>query len=174
VRIELDRLNGSSKSFTHTYAPDELEFNDERVRLVDPPEISGQLKRKNEQIGVTGRVVARAEVDCDRCLRSIEVPLETEFNLQYVTAEEYKRIDGAELEETDMAVSVFDGEAIDLDEIVREQILLAVPTRSVCQEDCKGFCPVCGENRNLKECGCQSQDIDPRWTALKDLTNRKS
>jgi len=174
VRIELDSLEGSSKAFAHVYEDGELEFKDERVRLLEPPEISGQITRKGTQVILHGRLTARAQVDCDRCLNSVELPLRAEFNLQYVTAVEYAAIDAAELEETDLALSVFDGEAIDVDEMVREQVLLAVPTRSLCREDCKGFCPVCGADRNLKECGCQTEDADPRWAGLRELTNRKS
>lgn len=174
VRIELDSLESSSGAFAHVYQDDELEFIDERVRLLEPPEISGRIIRKGDEALLNGRLVARAEVDCDRCLKSVEVPVLTEFNLQYVTGSQYAARHAAELEETDLALSVFDGETIDVDEIVREQLLLAVPTRSLCGEDCKGFCPACGGDRNLKECGCQSEEIDPRWTGLKELTNRKS
>jgi len=174
VRLELDSLEGAGGAFAHAYHNDELEFNDERVRLLEPPEISGRVVRNGTEVILEGRLAARAEVDCDRCLKSVEVPVRAEFNLTYVTEADYKASHAAELEETDLALSVFDGEAIDLDEIVREQLLLAVPTRSLCREDCKGFCPVCGGDRNLKECGCQSEEIDPRWAGLKELTDRKS
>ena len=174
MRIDVDSLKRPSGTFSHTYQDDELEFNDERVRLLEPPEVSREITRKGNQIILNGRLTARAQVDCDRCLKSIELPLRTEFNLQYVTAGDYATTHAAELEETDLALSVFDGETIDVDEIVREQVLLAVPTRSLCREDCKGFCPVCGADRNLKECGCQTEDTDPRWAGLKNLTNRKS
>jgi len=174
VRIELDSLEGTSGAFAHVYQDDELEFNDERVRLLEPPEISGRIGRNGNEVILSGRLTARAEVDCDRCLKSVEVPVRTEFSLPYVTGSEYESRQTAELEETDLTLSVFDGEGIDLDEIVREQLLLAVPTRSLCNEDCKGFCPVCGGDQNLKECGCQTKEIDPRWAGLKELTNRKS
>jgi uncharacterized protein len=174
VRIELDNLERSSGAFGHVYENGELEFTDERVRLLDPPEISGQITRKGSEIFLSGRLVTRAEVDCDRCLKSVEVPVRANFNLQYVTAAEYETIHAAELEETDLALSVFDGEGIDVDEIVREQVLLAVPTRLLCREGCKGFCPTCGADRNLKECGCRTEETDPRWAGLKELTNRKS
>ena len=75
----------------------------------------------------------------------------------------------AELTEAEMSVSVFDGKAIDVDEIVKEQILLAVPTRMLCREDCKGICPECGIDKNTGECQCVTDDIDPRWAALKNL-----
>jgi len=174
VRIELDSLEGATKSFSHVYGSGELDFFDERVRLSAPPEISGQLLRKGSQIFLNGRLKALAQVDCDRCLRAIDVPVQTKFNLQYVTAAEYQRMHAAALEESELELSVFDGETIDVDEIAREQLLLAVPTRSLCRADCKGFCPVCGVDRNLKECNCQSAETDLRWAGLKDLVDRKS
>ena len=174
MRIDLDSLKRPSGTFSHTYQDDELEFNDERVRLLEPPEISGQIKRTGPEVLVTGRLATRAEVDCDRCLKSVEIPVRAEFSLRYVSAGDYDSIATAELEENDLALSVFDGESIDIDEIVREQVLLTVPTRSLCREDCKGFCPVCGGDRNLKECGCQSEETDPRWAGLKEIADRNS
>jgi uncharacterized protein len=53
---------------------------------------------------------------------------------------------------------------------VNEQILLAVPARMLCREDCKGICPDCGIDRNTGECNCVTNEIDPRWAALKNLT----
>jgi uncharacterized protein len=73
-----------------------------------------------------------------------------------------------------MSIAVFDGESIDVDEIVKEQVLLSVPIRSLCKSDCKGFCPTCGADRNAGECGCQPGEVDPRWAALKGLMNGKS
>lgn len=174
VRIELDSLDGSSGTFAHVYEGDELEFHDERVRLLEPPEISGQLTPGRNEVLLSGRLAARVQVQCDRCLKAVEVPLRADFSLQFVTTANYERTHAAELEESDLALSVFDGETIDVDDIVREQVLLAVPTRSLCRDDCKGFCPSCGADRNLKECGCRTEETDPRWAGLKELTNRKS
>jgi uncharacterized protein len=106
-------------------------------------------------------------------LKPVDVPVNAEFRLEYVTPEAYAASSAAELEERDMSLSVFDGDAIDIDELVVEQLLLALPSRILCQEDCKGLCPVCGNNRNLKECSCESAEVDPRWGALKELVNGK-
>jgi uncharacterized protein len=89
--------------------------------------------------------------------------------LEYIPGSEYESSDVAELTEAEMSVAVFDGEAIDVDEIMKEQILLAVPTRMLCREDCKGICPECGIDKNTGECQCVTDDIDPRWAALKNL-----
>ena len=100
----------------------------------------------------TDTSTARAQVECDRCLQPVELPVSADFALEYITGSEYESSDVAELTEAEMSVSVFDGEAIDVDEIVKEQILLAVPTRMLCREDCKGICPECGIDRNTGEC----------------------
>ena len=169
MRIELDKLEGKASAFSHAYAPGELQFHDERLRLTRPPEISGRISRKGATVALKGCLSARAEVDCDRCLKAIAFPVSVDFSLQYITAEDYESSHAAELEEAEMMLSVFDGQAIDIDEIVREQVLLAVPARALCREDCQGLCPVCGGDRNVNECSCQEAETDPRWAALKDF-----
>jgi uncharacterized protein len=69
----------------------------------------------------------------------------------------------------DLDVSIYDGEKIDLTDLVREQILLDLPTQILCQEDCKGLCQKCGANLNEVNCNCEENEIDPRWSALKNL-----
>ncbi len=169
MRIELEKLEGTEGKFAHAYAAGQLDLEDERVRLSAAPEISGRLVCDGNRVVVKGRLSAVAQVDCDRCLRAVDVPVETDFKLRYVTLPEYESIHAAALEDEDLVLSVFDGEAIEIDELVREQVLLAVPLRALCREDCKGFCPVCGRDRNLKECGCSTADTDERWAGLKNL-----
>jgi len=169
MRIQLASLDGTDGRFTHRYEPGELVPGDERIRLSEPPAISGRIRKADRKVKLDGRVVARAQLECDRCLKLIDVPVDTHFRVEYVTTEQYLASQVAELAEEDMQLSVFDGEAIDIDEVVNEQLLLAVPTRAICENSCKGLCPVCGANRNDADCGCESNDTDPRWAGLKDL-----
>jgi uncharacterized protein len=169
VRIELDKLEGQSAGFAHTYAPDELVLDDEHARLVEPPQVNVRLRRSGHDVRLQGEIRARAEVDCDRCLKSVEVPIETTFDVTYVPASDYVEGDDAELQAEDLSLSVYEDGAIDMDELVREQVLLAMPARALCTEDCKGLCPACGANRNETDCECEARETDPRWKALKDL-----
>ena len=66
-------------------------------------------------------------------------------------------------------MAVFDGEGIELDDLVREELLLSVPVNVLCREDCRGLCPACGIDRNLSECQCQTDEVDSRWAKLKEL-----
>jgi len=169
MRIELENLEGGKSDFAHVYQPDDLNPVDERISLSEPATVSGKVRLAGNEVFVNGHVETRAKVECDRCLQPVETPVNTEFALEYITGSEYESGGVAELTEAEMSVSVFDGEAIDVDEIVKEQIVLAVPTRMLCREDCKGICPECGTDRNTGDCNCTTEDIDPRWAALKNL-----
>ena len=68
-----------------------------------------------------------------------------------------------------MDAEPFDGKTIDLDPIIREQVLLALPVSVLCREDCKGLCTVCGEDLNEKDCGCERKVVDVRLAKLKDI-----
>ena len=169
MRIELANLEGGKGDFAHVYNPDELNPVDERVRLTAPATVNGKIRLAGNEVFVNGHVDTRTQVECDRCLKMIELPVNADFELEYITGTEYESSEVAELTEAEMSVSVFDGHALDVDEIVKEQILLAVPTRMLCREDCKGICPECGTDRNTGECNCETKEIDPRWAALKNL-----
>jgi len=170
MRIELENLEGGKGDFAHVYQPDDLNPVDERVSLIQPATVSGKVRLTGNEVIVNGHVETRAEVECDRCLQPVETDVNSDFALEYIPDSEYELGGVAELTEAEMSVSVFDGKAVDVDEIVKEQILLAVPTRMLCREDCKGICPECGADRNKGDCNCTTNDIDPRWAALKDLT----
>ena len=169
MRIVLENLEGGKGDFAHVYQPDELNPVDERVRVTEPVSVKGRVRLSGNEVFVNGHIDTRAQVECDRCLQPVELPVSADFALDYITGSEYESSEGAELTEAEMSVSVFNGEAIDVDEIVKEQVLLAVPTRMLCREDCKGICPECGIDKNTGECQCVTNDIDPRWAALKNL-----
>ncbi len=170
MHLELDKLGETGGQFAHRYEPEELLLDEEHMRLTEPPEISGRASRSESQVRLRGTITARAEVDCDRCLKAVPVPIETSFDVSYVPADEFTvEAEAAELQEEDLDLSVFEGDAIDIDELVREQLLLALPARALCREECHGLCPVCGADRNTESCACEATEADPRWAALKDL-----
>jgi uncharacterized protein len=173
MQIALSSLPGKVGKFAHVYAPGELMLDDERVGLAVPPKVSGQITRNERKVVVEGQLNAVAGVECDRCLKPMELPIDTKFKVEYVTPATYNASDIAELDEDDLAVSVFDGELINIDEIVREQVLLAVPSQAICDENCKGLCPKCGIDLNVASCACQETEINPRWQGLKELVNGK-
>ncbi|HLN99014.1 MAG TPA: DUF177 domain-containing protein [Pyrinomonadaceae bacterium] len=173
MRIELATLEHGKGSFTHAYAPGELVLEDDRVRVLQPPFVTAEVRQKGARIRVTGRLSGRLQVECDRCLKAVELPVDSRFDVEYVTAADYAAQQAVELSEDDLNLSVFDGEGIDVDELVAEELLLAVPDHILCDENCKGMCAVCGADKNSVDCDCETQEVDPRWAGLKGLVNRE-
>src|SRR5215469_6251135 len=91
-------------------------------------------------------------------------PLKTSGRAQLV---EELSVTGAEAE-----IGYYEGDSLLLEDVLREQTLLAVPLKVLCREDCKGLCPTCGKNRNVELCACAATTGDPRWEALKDIREK--
>jgi uncharacterized protein len=173
MRIEVENLKEQAETFSHSYAPDEVELEDEGARLVSAAEVQGSASRKGEEVRVRGSIKTEVELLCDRCAAPRRTPLEVEFDARFIpqslAADE---TDNVELLTEDLGLAAYEGDAVDVDELVREQITLALPLRNLCREDCKGLCAKCGADLNAGQCSCEQGETDPRWAALADWKNR--
>lgn len=169
MRIDLEKLEESGGRFVERYETGQLELEESDVQLVSPVEIRGRVRRKGAEAELTGELHLRAAIACARCLKPVELPVDVSFRERFVTAVLWREEEQHELQSEDLNLSVIDGETIDLDELVKEEILLALPDHVLCKEDCQGLCPVCGIDRNTAACECESKPIDSRWEKLKDL-----
>lgn len=174
MRIEVEGLTEAGKPFAHTYRPEEFALDeDEHARLTSPATVEGRASRKGEEVRLRGRINAEVEVLCDRCLAAVRLPLEVEFDAAFIPRELVARkTENVELLSEDMGLAAYEGDAVDLDELAREQLLLALPSRRLCREECKGLCPECGADLNAGQCSCEQGGTDPRWSALADLKDK--
>jgi uncharacterized protein len=127
---------------------------------VDPEteiEVAVRLEPVGEQVMVSGRIVTTWEGACRRCLTTVRGELAAEC------AELFLETDDLEL-----GYPISGGE-LDLEPLVRDACILALPLAPLCAEDCRGLCPECGIDNNEVDCGCGSR-LDPRWSALTELT----
>lgn len=171
MRIEIDRLGERGEKFAYEYAPEGLSLDGETLRLAAPAEVEGRAGLRGREVSLEGRLRARVEARCDRCLRPVTSAVEVEFAERFVPPGDEANAAERELQPDDLAFSVYQDGAVDLDELVREQILLALPTRLLCEEDCRGLCPKCGADLNAGACACEQGEVDPRWAALAKLKN---
>lgn len=112
------------------------------------------------------------EVLCARCLEPVQIPIREPLDLLF-------RPLGADAGPSEHAISTSDTEigyyqegGLALEDVLREQVLLSLPAKTLCREDCKGLCPGCGRNLNTEACLCEGVPSDPRWSALADLRSR--
>lgn len=169
MRIELDGLEELGGTFSRTYEIGELSLDDTEVRLVEPAEVSGRISRDGKEVELRGELQAKIQTACDRCLQPVELSVRAEFKERFVPAVNWRAEPQHELQDEDLNLAVFDGEAIELDDLVREEILLAIPGHVSCREDCRGLCPVCGIDRNRGSCQCETRETDSRWQGLGNL-----
>jgi len=174
MQIEVASLAESGKAFDHQYQPGELSLEDDRAHLLDSqPRVQGRIRRDGRRVKVAGKINGHLQLECDRCLKPLDSTVELKFSREYVTTADYEAQHAVELSEEDLNLSVFDGEVIDIDSLVREELLLVAPDQLLCHQNCQGICPNCGVDRNVTACDCETAAVDPRWAGLKELVNRK-
>ncbi len=125
-----------------------------------------------EDIRLVGSVEARLEFSCARCLDPVEQDVNKNFDLIYRPLGVDRRADEAAISEAETEIGYYQGEGLLLEDVLREQVLLAAPVRALCREECKGLCPQCGRNLNLEQCDCEQHVIGPRWDALSDIKKK--
>lgn len=170
--IELFSVKDSPHEFEFSLAPGEIELEQENVKLIENVKTAGELTKKIAQTDVEGAIGTKAEIECTRCLQPSEKDLIIPFKVSFITPEDFTEEKETELNQEDLDVAVYEGSRLDLSELVREQIILNLPEQFFCREDCRGLCDKCGANRNLIDCNCEEQEIDPRWAALRELKSK--
>jgi len=158
--------------FDETFEPGQIEFASENLEQASPLHAVGSaelLKNTGGEVRIQGRYTAEFSAPCDRCLVSARYPLDNAFDLFYQPMARIARDEEIEIDEGEAEIGFYEGGGMELADILREQILLALPMQRVCSEDCKGICPVCGKNRNQSACDCNPHPADDRWGALRKL-----
>lgn len=170
--LSISELEVKKLQFDQTYQPGEIDFSDENVKQTGPLTTVGVaelLPHTGEEIRVQGRVIANLEAECDRCLGTAKFAIDSPYDLFYRPNSVDDLEDEHAIDEGEAEIGFYDFPGIELEDIVREQVVLQLPMQHVCREDCKGICPVCGLNRNEHPCHCEIRPGDDRWQALKDI-----
>jgi uncharacterized protein len=123
-------------------------------------------------IRLRGHWAGKFEIPCARCVEDVSTELEGDFDLIFRPL----GADAGPLERSISAVETeigyYQKDSLLLEDVLREQVLLSLPVRTLCKEDCKGLCPHCGGNRNSQACSCEEGQTDPRWETLGELRGR--
>ena len=120
----------------------------------------------NKVLRLQGSMTAQVLIPCDRCLEQVNRPLEISFDIEAdMKLSDEERTNA--MDESDF----IHGYNLDVDKLVCGEALLVWPMKVLCKEDCRGLCPVCGQNLNLKTCACDRTDLDPRMAKIRDIFN---
>ena len=131
----------------------------------------GEVKLLRTHRGILVQGVLRTEVtiNCGRCLSPIDYPLTLNINDEYIPTVDIVTGTPLPLPEEPSSFTIDEHHIIDLTEAIRQYMLLAIPLKPICRDDCVGLCQSCGQNLNQGPCDCPLQAVDPRWSALEKL-----
>ena len=152
-----------------SYAPGSIDYQTTEVKQIEPLEVTAAAELIEGQIRITGEIETKVEMVCARCLEPVVDEVHRSFDLFYSPLPHGERPEEAQLKEGDAEIGFFQGEGLFLADVLREQVLLALPMKVICRSDCRGLCPNCGANLNHEECRCETHSTDPRLAPLARL-----
>jgi uncharacterized protein len=171
--LDLNKLYGPRARVDRTFEPSAFDPPDDDYRVAAPVVVSIDVQHvRADTFRVSGRAVTRLELSCSRCIEPFEVPVEAEFDLQYLPQTENQGEDERELTDEDLGTAFYRDGTLDIAELLREQFQLALPMKPLCDAACRGLCAECGASLNGADCGCAPKWEDPRLAPLKGLLNR--
>lgn len=157
--------------FDVTFPPGEIRF-DGGLRQTTALDLKGSAELLANTLGeirIRGHLRVKMGCECDRCLEPAEFPLDSDFDLFYRPEARDGFEEEVKIDEGESEIAFYEGDGVDLKDVLREYVLLSLPMQRICRPDCHGICPMCGQNRNLAECGCEAKPLDDRWSALKKV-----
>lgn len=160
----LKRSPGDSARYSLAVDLPPLDFSGEDIVFDGPVKAELVVSNNGKVMAVEGMAEGKLELSCSRCLKHFS------FDFKVPVDEKYSLAQEGEKEE----IQTFAGDFIDITPEVLNSILLALPMKAVCSEGCKGLCPVCGANLNQGRCGCATEDIDLRFSVLKELLEKEN
>lgn len=142
---------------------DDINLNEYNVNFLCPPYVKGKILMTNSELVFSGEINAKISEPCALCQEQVELDIDTDFEVHLTDNEE------SDIMEYD--TYVYEGEIVDITNLVAIEVADQIPIKVLCSDDCQGLCPGCGVNLNYQECICQDDDnvIDIRLQKLKEL-----
>lgn len=163
MRIRVDEIPDSGRflhlhwdeSWLNQFLPPEDPFD---LELLRPVNVDLEIHKRPDHIRIEGSIETVLQVACHRCLKPFPWPLQEKIDLFLMEAEAASQEEEEiELDAEELEYEFFDGETIEIDQLIVEQIFLALPYKILCQETCRGLCPGCGANLNEESCQCDTK-----------------
>jgi uncharacterized protein len=156
---QIRRMEGSSIRVELSSDFPDFEFGSESIMFTKPVQVNLSLTNTGKELLVHGVIITELRVCCGRCLKEFLYPLEIPYDDEWVAANK------ATAEQKENAL-LYSKDEVDIQERIFEQIMLALPMKWLCSQECRGLCPHCGQNLNMSQCSCDNRQIDPRMADL--------
>jgi uncharacterized protein len=146
---------------------------DADLSFLSPIEYDLRVSKAGVNIWVQGPVRARLSLVCARCLEEFAFSVQTEMDIELLPKESTPVSPELELKTEEMNIYYYEGDEVDIDPLVFEEVMLDMPIKALCSEACKGICPGCGKNLNLEECQCEKSGSSALGEKLKSFLKER-
>lgn len=143
------------------------------VKLISPVKGNLSVNKVGQELIIEGEITTKAEFECSRCLKNYTDEICVPVAVIYHPLEELKAEGKYEIKDDELDMGFYAADEFDLLELIKEQLVLNVPMKLLCSEECKGICPKCGTDLNINKCNCSLTEVDSRLEILKDLLRRE-
>lgn len=176
MAVRLSDIPAEGLVLDYRHDPGRLEPLGEGVRVLEPVDVHLTITPEGDRYLIQGEVKGRVQVECGRCLAPVTLIVVAPCAVDAVPLPKQTSPDEpGSLGRGDLDVIFYSGPVLNLDDLVREQLLLNIAMRPLCREGCLGLCPSCGKNRNESPCGCRDlAATDPRLDELRKLRGRSN
>lgn len=148
---------------------DTLDLREEGIERAGPITGTVRLHRTNQGIYADGRVEVPVRLQCTRCLDEFTTTINFPLREEYYPTIDVNTGVPVPAPESELAFPIDRHHEVDLREAIRQNLLVALPVKALCREDCAGLCPQCGKNLNEGPCDCVPETADARFAVLRDL-----
>ena len=177
MKIIVDHIQDNKPFSLHTEDPIETYpmlagmQSDGDITFIGPVLSDISVEREYDHLRLEGRVNTQVSLVCSRCLATFETPIDSNFTIYFRkgTPQNQGEEEEIELDEQDLISATYSGDEIDLTHEIEEQVAMEVPLKPLCNEECKGLCPVCGIDLNHNTCSCSRNEFNLKFSALKDF-----
>ncbi|MDK2800667.1 MAG: hypothetical protein PWP27_718 [Clostridiales bacterium] len=161
------KVEGSKIDFNSTVEIQEIEFMGDKYTFLEPIKVVGSVRNVGDTLQLNAQVSGRMNVNCYRCMKDIEK------NFNFTMQEVLINDDLHQVKNKDNDSIHFQGNQINIRDIIIDNVLMNISMKYLCSQDCKGLCPSCGVDLNINKCECKTENIDPRFEVLKKLLNNQ-
>ena len=176
VRVDVikDKLLNLSAVEDVTDYPSLAALHDEGdCTFIEPLRIELTVVKEYDHVRAEGKVETRTRLSCSRCLTDYEAVIASPFTIFYIPGSDAAQDEEVELAEQDLISVAYSGDEIDFTNEIAEQVLMEIPLKPLCKEECKGLCIICGTDLNLADCGCSRAPANLTFSALQNLKIEK-
>jgi uncharacterized protein len=166
VKVDFRQIKSEGTGFRFSESSGDLDVSIEGVEFPEPIEVDLSASRTGDELIFNGTITTVAELECSRCLDNFEFEIASrlQFVIQLMEISQPQDSD-----DDDFVVLPKTTQEYDIDQRIREAIILELPLKALCSDSCLGLCPMCGTNLNESECGCTPDKTDERWESLRQL-----